>query len=272
MKIRDVNTKVVIASLALLACSTAAIAQDNRGGNALDNTLYTKLNRADPSSGGPAPKHDLTGYWAGPLVATKGDDIPPMTAMGKQRYSLNKPEVNFGTKGGNDPLKTCDPLGLPRNLIFETRGMAFSTMPNKLVILHQYQRVWRDVWMDGRSLPTNVDAKGGPESMWYGYSVGHWDGDNILVIDTVGSDDRSWLDTAGHPHSVDAHVQERYTRVDHNHMELTVTVDDPKIYTKPFVLGTLKFRWIPAQEMEQQMCIPSEAIDYSNIIAIPAGR
>jgi hypothetical protein len=90
------------------------------------------------------------------------------------------------------------------------------------------------------------------------------------VIDTVGSDNRSWLDTSGHPHSVDAHVQERYTRVDHNHLEMTATVDDPKLYTKPFVLAKAKFRWIPTQETEEQLCVPSEAITYFNSIALPS--
>jgi hypothetical protein len=241
------------------------------GAGALDNTLYNKLEK-DPSTGGPAPKRDLNGVWAGPLNAVASEQIPPMTPLGKQRFSLNKPEATFGTAGGNDPLKTCDPLGLPRNLVFETRGIAFSTMPNKVVVLHQYQRIWRDIWTDGRELPKNVDAKGGPESRWYGYSVGHWDGDYTFVIDSTGSDDRSWLDTAGHPHSVDARVQERYTRVDHNHLSATVTVDDPKMYTKPFTLAVLKFRWIPNQETEEQLCVPSEALAYSDIIAIPAGR
>jgi hypothetical protein len=91
-----------------------------------------------------------------------------------------------------------------------------------------------------------------------------------FVIDPVGSDDRSWLNTAGHSHSVDAHVEERYTRVDHNHMEMTVTVDDPKMYTKSFVLGTANFKWIPNQELDEQLCVPSEAITYTNVITKPA--
>ena len=92
------------------------------------------------------------------------------------------------------------------------------------------------------------------------------------MIDSTGSDDRSWMDTAGHPHSVDARVEERYTRVDHNHLSATVTVEDPKLYTKPFTLASLKFRWIPNQETEEQLCVPSEALAYSEIIAVPAGR
>jgi hypothetical protein len=136
----------------------------------------------------------------------------------------------------------------------------------------QYEKIWREVWMDGRPLPTNVDTKGGPDPRWYGYSVGHWDRDNTLVVETSGIDDRSWIDRRGYPHTVNAHVTERYTRIDHNNLELTVTIDDPKFYTKPWVVVTNKFKWIPNQEDEEQLCVPSEAIAYVNTVAIPAGQ
>src|SRR3989442_1685593 len=121
----------------------------------------------------------------------------------------------------------------------------------------------------GGPAPKHVGTKGGPDPTWYGYSVGHWDGDNTLVIETTGSDDSEWLDPRGYPHSLQGVFEERYTRVDHNHLEMTVTVDDPKIYTKPFVLGTSKFVWVPSQESEEQICVPSEAISYVNLISIP---
>ena len=253
--------------MATFVCSSIARAQ---AGDALNNTLYTRLNK-DPSTGGPAPARDLSGAWAGPLNAVNTEEIPPLTPRGQKLFGMNKPEAKFGTSGSNDPLNYCDPLGMPRNLVFETRGLAFSTMPGKVVVLHQYQKVWREVWMDGRELPKNIDTKGGPESRWYGYSVGHWEDDHTLVIDSTGSDDRSWLDTAGHPHSTSAHIQEKYVRADHNHLSVIVTVDDPTLYTKPFVLARVNYRWIPSQETEDQFCIPSEAISYMQSIAEPAG-
>jgi hypothetical protein len=243
------------------------LAQAGAGGN---NTLYNKLEKG-VTAGGAAPRRDLSGAWTGQsLGAQKADDIPPMTALGQKMFSVNKPERKFGTAGSNDPWKTCDPFGIPRGLVEEVRGIAFAQMPGKIVVLHQYNRIWRDVWMDGRPLPKNVDAPGGPPSTWYGYSVGHWEGDYTLVIDTTGSDDRTWLDSAGDPHSADAHITERYTRLDHNHMQMTITVDDPKIYAKAFVLGTNKYLLIPTQETEEQFCIPSEALVYSSTIADPA--
>ena len=90
------------------------------------------------------------------------------------------------------------------------------------------------------------------------------------MINTVGVTDQSWLDKAGHPHSVDARIEERYTRIDHNHMQMVVTVDDPKIFTKPFVLSRNEYRWIPDQEAEEQMCVPSEMINYRKLISDPA--
>ncbi|PYU21321.1 MAG: hypothetical protein DMG30_18045 [Acidobacteria bacterium] len=231
------------------------------------NSLYDRLK--DAGTGGPAPKHDVTGVWTGLLEAQAGS-VPPMTPLGEKRFSMNKTERKAGWADSNDPWKTCDPFGFPRSAVNEITGMAFAEMPDKIIVLHQYNKIWREVWMDGRELPKNVDMKGGPDSTWYGYSVGHWEGDYTLVIDTTGSDDSSWLDPRGYPHSVDGHYQERYTRVDHNHLEMTVTVDDPKIYTKPFVLGMSKFVWVPDQKSQEQICVPSEAINYVNVISKPA--
>jgi hypothetical protein len=267
----EMRTPIVVFAAALMAglvISPVAMAQAGPGNGGQTNTLFYQLLK-DPSTGGPAPRRDLSGAWAGPLNAYPGE-VPPMTPLGQKRFSLNKSEAKFGTAGSNDPLNVCDPLGFPRNAIFELRGIAFSTMPGKIVILSQYQKIWRDVWMDGRALPQNVDTKNGPDSRMYGYSVGHWENDHTLVIDTTGSDDRTWLNNTGYPHSANAHFQERYTRVDHNNLRLTVTVDDPAMYTRPFVLGNTQFRWIPDQHTEEQMCMPSEAMDYMKIIAGPA--
>jgi hypothetical protein len=260
-------TAALVVVVAVLAYSSVAKAQAGAGTN---NTLYNKLN-SSVGPGGPAPARDMSGAWtAQSLSARRTDEVPPMTPLGMQRFNLNKSEAAVGIPASNDPWKTCDPFGIPRGLVEETRGVAFSQMPGKIVVLHQYQRIWRDVWMDGRELPKNIDAKGGPESRWYGYSVGHWEGDYTLVVDTVGADDRSWLDGAGHPHSADAHVQERYTRVDRNHMDYTVSIDDAKMYTKPFVLGVNKYLLIPTQETDEQFCVPSEALSYLDLIAVPS--
>lgn len=265
----------ILGLVAMLVSSSVAVAQTpygrtpqaRRGGT---SNLAEQLSK-DAKPAGPAPKHDLNGAWAGPTDSV-GHNVPPMTPLGEARFKLNKPEPVLHLAGTNDPLATCDPLGFPRNVVNETRGMQFAHLPDRMIVLSQYQRVCREIWMDGRDLPKNNDTRGGQASRWYGYSVGHWDGDYTLVVDTVGLDDRTWLDKAGHPHSVDMRVQERYTRVDQNTMQMTVTIDDPKIYTKPFEeLTNITFKWIPKQELEEQICVPSEGIAYMNIIGKPSG-
>jgi hypothetical protein len=258
--------------MVLLALSSLAAAQEAvpglRGVPQRPQTLFQKL-EAIGETGGPAPVRDLSGSWTGNLEPKLGE-APPLTPLGQQRFKLNIPDP-FSARS-NDPWGTCDPFGFPRSVTNETRGVAFATMPGRIVIMTQYQKIWRTVWMDGRELPKNVGAKGGPDPTWYGYSVGHWEGDNTLVVQTTGVDDRSWVDRRGHPHSLDMRVEERYTRLNHNSLELTVTVDDPKTYTKPFVVATNKFRWLPNQEDEEQLCVPSEMIEYIKVIAVPADQ
>lgn len=78
------------------------------------------------------------------------------------------------------------------------------------------------------------------------------------------------LNKAGYPHTVESRVQERYTRLDHNDLQLTITVDDPKLYTKPFVLASIGFKWLPDQNLGEQLCIPSQVMEYLRIIGDPA--
>jgi hypothetical protein len=229
--------------------------------------------------GGPAPKRDLTGTWAGPgsgMAVPRGEpaEKPSLTPLGQQLMSQNKPLGKFSPAGTNDPhVRYCDPFGMPLNTVQEIRGLSFATMPNRIVMLLMYQDLWREVWMDGRKLPTNVGeaSKDALDPRYNGYSVGHWEDDYTLVVDTTGLDERTWVTAAGYPHTVNAHVQERYTRIDHNDMKLTVTVDDPKIFTKPFSLGTNNFRWIPNQELDEWLCVPSEVQEYLKEMGDPAG-
>jgi hypothetical protein len=98
-----------------------------------------------------------------------------------------------------------------------------------LVVLYQgtTNSVHRTIFTDGRPLPKD------PNPAWMGYSVGHWDGDT-LVVDTAGFNDRGWLDIEGHPHTEALHITERFRRRDFGHMDLEVIIDDAKTFTKPF--------------------------------------
>jgi len=137
-------------------------------------------------------------------------------------------------------------------------------VPKRMLELYQYQRIWREIWTDGRKLPTNVGATKGQtnDPRYYGYSVGEWADDYTFVIHTTGFNETTWATEQGHPRSQNAIVEERYHRIDHDNLELTVTIDDPKSYTKPFEVIKQIYTWSPKQDFEEQLCIPSEAIDY----------
>jgi hypothetical protein len=225
----------------------------------------------------PVGKHSIDGAWmgtAGNTLKTRGQ----LTDWGKQRYAANKP-FNGAAKNivpveqSNDPFVKCDPMGFPRSVFFETRGIELDALPKKMLELFQYQKIWREIWMDGRQLPKNAGGTevNAPDPRWYGYSVGHWADDTTFVADTVGMDERTWMDALGDPHSVQLKTEERYRRVDHDDLELTMRIDDPIAYVKPFET-TQVFRWNPKGEVDEQMCVPSEAQAYFDIIAGPAGN
>jgi hypothetical protein len=206
--------------------------------------------------------------------------FPAMTPAGEAKFKVNKPIARASDRvvqlePNNDPFAICDPLGFPRDLLNHTLssrgGIWFQPLQNRMLILFEQQRVWREVWMDGRQLPAKVDAPGAPDSRFYGYSVGHWEGDNVFVIDTMGLDPRTWIDEAGHPHSTAITLQERWTRLDQYNLEVTVTADDPKFYTQPFQLIKAHYYWKKDQDVQEELCIPSEAIEYRDRLANPAG-
>ena len=185
----------------------------------------------------PAPRRDLTGMWdtaRGGIGARGARGAPaPLTPWGEQVGKTHKsgdgarmvPVLEI-----NDPLSTMgDPGGFPRNLLFELRQVQFVHTPYSVLALHMWERRWRVIWTDGRQLPADPDPR------WYGYSVGRWEDDYTFVVNSNGTDERTWLDNAGNPHSDQLKVEERWHRVSENRLELTVTIDDPKAYTKPWV-------------------------------------
>ena len=156
---------------------------------------------------------------------------------------------------------------MPRADLFEMRAVQLIHTPVQLVMLYQYDRLWRSIWTDGRALPKD------PDPHWYGYSTGKWVDDYTFQIQTVGMDERTWLDNAGRPHSEDLHVIEEFHRIDRDHLELSVTIDDPKYYSTPWVaLDRLPFHLMPANyDMQDMICAPSEVNSYNKLHANPGG-
>jgi hypothetical protein len=225
-----------------------------------NNTGLTRL-PTDVGPDGPAPKRELTGLWdpARNGIGARGARNPaPLTpwgdAVGKTHKSgdgirqVDVAEIN-------DPLSTVgDPSGYPRNLLFELRSVNFVRTPSAYYALHMWERRWRAIWTDGRSLPTDPDPR------WYGYSVGRWEDDYTFVVTSNGTDERTWLDNAGNPHSDQLRVEERWHRISEKRLELTVTLDDPKAYTRPWVaLDKLQFFLIPdSVDLIEMMNVASE--------------
>jgi hypothetical protein len=225
----------------------------------------------------PAPRRDLSGIWdvedrMEGISPTGVKSHSPFTAEGANiAKNVYKPgdgprRVPIGL--ANDPLDGCDPAGFPRNLLFELRPFQVVQTPNQLLLLYQYQKVWRAIWTDGRQIPKDSDPQ------WYGYSVGKWEDDYTFVAETIGMDERTWLDNAGDPHSSDMRVEERYHRLDYDTMELTVKIDDPKIYTEPWLgRDKMRLKLMPRNTSTMEMiCAPSEAEQYKKMMANPLSK
>ena len=243
---------------------------------------YPEDARANVGPGGPAPLRDLTGTWAGeasgagvkPLI--RPESPPPLTPLGKQLFDRNKAQGNdVLIADTNDPhLRYCDPFGFPRNMNDQIRSMTITAMRDRTFVLIAFQTIWREIWTDGRSLPTNVGGRGrdAHDPTYNGYSVGRWADDYTFVVETTGMDPGTWATESGYPHSVEAHVTERYRRESKNDLTLTMTMDDPKLYTRPVRMGEFYFRWIPSQTFFSTTCIPSQLQRYLKEMADPAGN
>ena len=232
----------------------------------------------------PAPPRDLTGIWEpvrtiegiqpSGALAMPADGKPehelPYTAYGlevlKTHKSSNGPN-EVAPADENDPAHVCDPQGFPRENLFEVRATQILQTPLQLIMLYTYGKIWRTIWTDGRELPKDPDPR------WFGYSVGKWRDDFTFVVETNGTDERTWLDNAGRPHSEELRVEEVFHRVDRDTLELSMTIDDPRIYTKPWTaLDKLRFRLKPANfELVEMMCSPSELAEYNRRHAARGG-
>jgi hypothetical protein len=235
--------------------------------------VWTALSLLSPcvyAQAQPAGKSDLNGVWnrQGNL-RTLSDPPPPMTPAGEAKYKANKPSYQLASDPraippalGNDPAGKCDPLGLVRS-IFAFRPVEFVVTPTRVFQFFEWNHIWRTIWTDGRKLPEDPDAS------WYGYSVGRWEGDT-LVVESNGFDDRTWLDQYGHPYSSSMRVEERWRRVNDT-LELQMTVTDPETYTKPWVSEKVVWRAQPKVELREEICAPIDEEFFNQHQRNPAG-
>jgi hypothetical protein len=136
-------------------------------------------------------------------------------------------------KEAGDPESFCLPPGVPR-MMYTPYPAQIYQMPDRIVMVFEGgAHVWRLIWMDGRPLPKVDDIN--PD--YLGYSVGHWEGDT-LVVNSLGFNHQTWLDATGHPHGEQLKVTEKYTRTNFNTIQLASTIDDPEYYTAPWTSVT----------------------------------
>ncbi len=160
-----------------------------------------------------------------------------------------------GGLGKTDPAARCipgrpklDALPYPFKII-ETPGMT--------MMLFEGFTTFRQIFTDGRELPKD------PNPTWFGYSVGKWEGDD-WVVNTIGIKESTWMDNAGRPHSDALHLIERFQRHDFGHMDILLTIDDPKAYTKPWTVKE-DLRLIPDTELLEYICVENEK-DYGHLV------
>jgi hypothetical protein len=191
---------------------------------------------------------DLQGFWMPvPLVKyllnlaadMKPEDIP-LQPWAKQLY-----QERIDNNGKDHPGVSCLPSGIPEKDNIPD-GLKIVQTQDLLVFLHDSRTIFRQIFTDGRPLPKNA------QPTWQGYSVGHWEGDT-MVVETIGQNGKTWLDMRGLPGTEDLRVVERFTRPTIGRMQVKVTIDDKKAYTKPWDVN-MAWTLIPDTDLIESIC------------------
>jgi hypothetical protein len=202
----------------------------------------------------PAAPVDLSGSWGYAVgnsfsptgtaqdAGTPADGVPYQpwaVALMKSRKTMSGPNATFNTRNSatlettdtTDPLEQCTPNGIPRILTWPAK-FKFLQAPDVVYILYEYGPYWRPVWMNRQHPPADE-----LDSTFFGHAIGRYEGNDTFIVDTVGFNDKTWLDDVGRPHTDKLHLIERYRRVDQGRLEVTLTIDDPGAYTSTFTFG-----------------------------------
>lgn len=218
----------------------------------------------------PTPIDEITRMF-GPSVdklSVPGDDIHSFSKYVFSIFADLKPEdaptrpetakiteAHLASFGRENPTTRCLFGGVPFSGVLPFPNKFIQT-PGVIVVLQKADGSVRQIFTDDRKHTPD------PQPTWMGYSVGKWEGDSLLV-DTLGFNDQGWLDGSGHPHSEALHVEERYRRRDFGHMDVQITLDDPKMYTKPFSIKyTLAL--VPDSDVAEYACAENEK-DFSHM-------
>ena len=216
-------------------------------------TADGKVNLTAPVARTPDGKPDLSGTWESQgYFGNLGRDLKPGELL-MQPWAEAQVAENQRNLHKNDPMVACMPPGVPRVDLGGSRGMPHPMKivqtPTLVILLYETStnQTFRQVFLDGRALPKD------PQPTWLGYSVGHWEGDT-LVVETSGFNGRTWVDTgAGHPQTDAGRVTERFTRRDIGHMDIEITIDDSKAYLKPWT-AKIPSNLLPDSDLIETFC------------------
>jgi hypothetical protein len=205
-----------------------------------------KANLSAPTPRTADGKPDLSGLWrpAAMLIGDIASNLKPGTVP-FQPWAEALYKERRANDGRDDPTANCIVGGVPRSDLVPYPFKILNG-PGLVVILYEAVHSYRQIFTDGRELPKD------PNPTWFGYSVGRWDGD-AFVVQTAGFNDKGWLDNFGHPATDALRVTERFRRKDFGHMEIQITIDDPKAYTKPWDV-VLPLTLYPDGELLEYIC------------------
>ncbi len=230
--------------LTLVAFAVSASASTQQSGATKSAAATPDLSGVWNMAGSPATRY---------LSYAFSRDEPPMTPWAQKKFEATKP--SFGPRAvedSNDPVNPttvgamgCFPPGVPR-IYLHPFPMEIVQTSSRVMMIFEFNHFVRQIFTDGR--PHNTDL--GPT--WMGDSIGRWEGET-LVVDTIGFNDKTWLDRAGHPHSDALHVVERIRRIDQNSLQNDIAIDDPKAYTGSWG-GQIRFQLRPAWNITEMVC------------------
>ena len=241
--------RLVLASLTFAGIAATASAQwEPYPWKNMPRTADGKVDMKAPPRRAANGKPDLSGFWmpADPVkyllnlaADLKSEDVP------LQPWAQGLYKERIENNGKDHPGVRCWPSGIPEKDNIPD-GLKVVQTPDVTIFLHESRTIYRQIFTDGRPLPKNA------QPTWMGYSIGTWEGDTF-VVQTIGQNGRTWLDMRGLPSTEALRVTERFTRPTIGHMDIDVTIDDSKAYTKPW---SVKFGWtlLPDTDLIESIC------------------
>ncbi|HUK33738.1 MAG TPA: hypothetical protein VLV86_07500 [Vicinamibacterales bacterium] len=249
MQIRAVIASVILSGAVAAPASSQWLNLKTPG---LPRGADGKVDLAAPPPRTADGKPDLSGIWepdGTKFIRNLAADLKPddvvMTAAAQALFDRRK----TGTLSKEEPDANCLPQGVPKIAAAPAPWRIVQT-PGAIFIIYEAFTQWRQIFTDGRALPAD------PNPTWFGYSVGRWDGDT-LVVESRGFNGKAWLDQIGHPSTDALHVIERYHRSSVGTLDLQITIDDPKAYVKPWT-AIEHPKLHPDTELLEFICLENE--------------